>query len=132
MLKAILDTNVFLSGFLFGGNPEKILTLWIKRKFILCISPTLKAEVINKLTCKFNATEEFTNNISLLIDAHSEKFIPKQKINLLKDPNDNFLLELAQESGADLIVSGDKAVQSLKTYKKTKIISPKEFLTLLT
>lgn len=131
MAKVILDTNVFLSGLLFGGTPEKILQHWIKRDFILCISPTLKAEIINKLTIKFNAVELYTLTLSNLIDNISEKYIPKQKINICKDKSDNFLFELAEESKAEYMISGDKLVQDIKIYKKTKIISPKEFLDLL-
>lgn len=131
MVRVILDTNVFLSGLLFGGTPEKILQHWIKRDFNLFISPTLKAEIINKLTNKFEATELFTLTLSNLIDTHSKKFIPKQKITICKNTSDNFLFELAEESEADYIVSGDKLVQDIKIYKNMKIISPKEFLDLL-
>lgn len=131
MARIILDTNVFLSGLLFGGTPEKILQHWIKGNFILCISPTLKAEIINKLTTKFSATELFTLTLSNLIDTHSKKYIPKHKITICKDESDNFLFELAEESEAGYIISGDKLVQHIKIYKNTKIISPKEFLDLL-
>ena len=65
------------------------------------------------------------------LDLNSEKYIPGKKVNLCRDPQDNFLLELALESRADFLVSGDKLVLELKQYKSTKIITPKEFLRVL-
>jgi len=49
MLKVVIDTNVFISAILFGGNPRKIINGWLKRKFILCLSPELKAEIRREL-----------------------------------------------------------------------------------
>lgn len=129
--KVIIDTNVFISGILFGGNPRTILKSWIKRDFIFCLSPELKAEIIQKLKFKFTASDTFLNSLSLLLDAFSEKYIPQKQITLFKDKEDNFLLDLAEESQAGYIVSGDKHVIKLKNYKSTKIISPKDFLDLL-
>ena len=126
MHKVILDTNVFLSGILFGGNPEKLLKLWLEKRFILCFSPILKAEIIQKLELKFEFAKYSIKTISQTIDMFSKKYIPKKKVKICKDPKDNFLLELAQESHADYFVSGDKTVLELKEYKGTKILSPKE------
>ncbi len=124
----VIDTNVFLSGLLFGGKPEKILKLWMKKKFIVCISPKLKAEIINKLRYKFEVEESFIQEISDRLDRLCEKYIPKHRVKICKDPTDNFLLELARASGAKYLISGDKLVLDLKKYKETQIISPASFL----
>lgn len=131
MLKVVIDTNVFLSGILFGGNPRKILFHLLQKDFILCISPALKAEIINKLLFKFQASDTFLNSLSKLIDNYSEKYIPKHHLNICKDKEDNFLFELAEAANADLIVSGDRKVLEIKEYKGIKVISPKHFLKLL-
>jgi hypothetical protein len=131
MPKVVVDTNVFLSGILFGGNPRKVITAWLSKRYILCISPELKAEIINKLRLKFDLPMPTIKIIEDALDLNSEKYIPKGKVNLCRDPGDNFLLELAQESCADYLVSGDKLVLELKQYKSTKIITPKEFLYIL-
>src|SRR3989344_599859 len=131
MPKAVVDTNVFLSGILFGGNPSKVITSWLGKRYILCISPKLKAEIINKLHLKFDLPLPTIEIIEDALDLNSEKYIPGKKVNLCRDPQDNFLLELAQESHADYLISGDKLVLELKQYKSTKIITPKEFLRIL-
>lgn len=130
MNKVIIDSNVFISGLLFGGNPEKILQSWVKNEFILCISPQLQAELINKLRNKFYATEEFTSILITSFEGQAKKFIPHAHVSLVRDPDDNFLLELAEEARADYIISGDKDLLSLKNYKETKILTPVEYLQL--
>lgn len=130
MLKVVLDTNVVLSGILFGGNPREILRAWLAKQFILCVSPELKAEILNKLRLKFQVSRSVIDYVAGALDHNSEKYIPRKKVNRSRDPRDNFLLELAQESRADYLISGDKLVLALKQHKSTKIISPKEFLNL--
>lgn len=131
MHKVVVDTNVFISGFLFGGVPRKIIDSWINKKFIFCLSPQLKAEILNKLQNKFFLSNQALQTIEESLDTNTEKYIPKKKLYICKDPQDNFLLELAEEARADYLISGDKLVLKLKHYGKTKIISPKEFLVLL-
>jgi hypothetical protein len=127
--KVVVDTNVFISGIVFGGIPRKIINAWIiKKTYIFCISPELKAEILTKLQKKFMLPQNILTYVTEALDGYSQKHIPSRKVKLCKDPRDNFLLELAQEAKADFIVSGDKLVLELKKYKNTKIISPKEFL----
>lgn len=110
MLKVIIDTNVFLSGTFYGGNPERILQEIKQKTFIFCISPMLKAEILNKLQNKFSASEQEIIAATNLINRFGEKYIPRTKITLCKDPKDNFLLELAEEAHADYLVSGSKGI----------------------
>ena len=126
--KVIIDTNVFLSGLLFGGNPGKILQKWSQHQFILCLSPQLKAEILTKLHYKFDAPDEFVQFIEDILDIYTAKYLPKHHTTICKDPTDNFLLDLARESKAAYLVSGDKDVLVLKNHNQTKIISPREFL----
>lgn len=130
MHKIVVDTNVFISGFLFGGNPRKIIDSWINKKYIFCLSPQLKAEIINKLKNKFLLSNRALQTIEEALDVNTEKYIPKKKLSICKDPQDNFLLELSDEAKADYLISGDKLVLKLRHYGKTKIISPREFIKL--
>lgn len=43
-MKAILDTNVLISGIFFSGVPYEILTDWRDRKIELIISPEILEE----------------------------------------------------------------------------------------
>src|SRR5690348_564488 len=113
MHKVILDTNVFISGILFKGTVRKITESLVAVKFIACISPELKAELRLKLQKKFLLPEQDIKDIELTLDTYCQKYIPTRKVNLCRDPKDNFILELAEESNPDFIVSGDKDLVDL-------------------
>lgn len=131
MHKAVIDTNVFISGVLYGGNPQSIIEAWLNKKYIFCLSPELKSEIINKLQDKFSLPARTIQDIEEILDTKAEKYIPKKKLFICKDATDNFLLELALEAQADYLISGDKLVLKLKQYNKTRILSPRDFLKLL-
>lgn len=131
MHKVIVDMNVIISGIVFGGTPRKIIELWLRKTYIFCLSPELKSEVLSKLQQKFLLPEHSIKDLEETLDTYSKKYIPQRKLTLCEDPNDNFLLELAEESKATYLVSGDKLVLKMKNYKTTTIISPKEFIDIL-
>lgn len=131
MHKVVVDTNVFISGILYGGNPQAIIEAWLNNKYIVCLSPQLKAEIVGKLQGKFLLSISAIQTIEETLDSKTEKYITRKKLFICKDPTDNFLLELALEAQADYLISGDKLVLKLKKYGKTKIISPKNFLKLI-
>src|SRR3989338_1189359 len=131
MHKAVIDTNVFISGVLYGGNPQSIIEAWLNKKYTFCLSPELKSEIINKLQNKFFLPARAIQDIEEALDAKTEKYIPKKKLFVCKDATDNFVLELALEAQANYLIIGDKLVLKLKQYKNTKILSPKDFLKLL-
>lgn len=129
MDKVVIDTNVFISGLLFGGNPERVLNLWIEKKFILCISPELQAEIVNKLIAKFHASDTFIKNLVYFLENGCEKYIPQRKVTVVRDKNDNFLLDLALAADAKYLITGDKDLLNLNHYQNTYILSPRDFLT---
>src|SRR5438105_2184239 len=104
MHKVVVDTNVFISGIMFGGNHRKIIQLWLAKKFIFCISPELKAEILGKLKRKFLFPQENLQYLEEALDTLSLKYLPAHKLTLCADPMDNFLLELAEEASADFLV----------------------------
>jgi len=56
---------------------------------------------------------------------------PSAQLNVLEDDPDNRLLEVADESGADFVVSGDAAVLKLGQWRDTAIVTPRDFLAAL-
>ena len=132
MYKIVLDTNIFLSAFVFTGLlPQKIIDLVIEKKLRLCTSANLEEEVFRKLS-KLKANEEIVANVNLLLKA-SLAYNPQITITVCRDPKDNFILELAQTCNADYIITRDKDLLELprKRWKSTKIVKPEGFLSYL-
>lgn len=125
--KVVVDTNIFISGTLYGGNPEKVIDKLKTQTFLLCISPSIAIEIITKLK-KFTQDEQVLVLVQNVITKNVLLVKPTKKINICRDPKDNMYLEAAFDSKADYLITGDKDLLTLKTYKKTKIVTPKEFL----
>jgi predicted nucleic acid-binding protein len=49
---------------------------------------------------------------------------PKQKLTVVRDPDDNNILECAIEASAHIIASFDKDILDLKEYEGIKIVHP--------
>lgn len=126
--KVVLDTNVLISAIGFGGNPRTILLLTIEEKIKGITSRVLLAELHEVISKKFSKLEPQLLIIERQIE---EKFIivqPKKSINLVRDEDDNRVLEAALEGGCDYIISGDEDLLNLGQFKNIKIITPDEFL----
>jgi len=129
VVKVILDTNVLISAFIFGGKPRIILEQVIRGNLQLNISDPILDEIKRVLNRpKFNYPPSVIQLIIYELLRASDFVIPMRKVNVIEgDPDDNKILECAIESGADYIVTGDSHLLKLETYKKTKIVSPSKF-----
>ncbi len=130
-MRAVIDTNVFISAALFKGNTSRLVDAWKNRKFVYLISAESLKEYARVLSYpKFNLTE---NEIRHILEEQLLPFVEtvkvKEKIlNILKDKDDEKFLNCAAQGKADFIVSGDGELLALKTYKQIKIMSAAEFL----
>jgi putative PIN family toxin of toxin-antitoxin system len=130
MQKIIIDTNVIVSAIIQRSYPHRIIyDLFIDDKFQLCISEALIQEYYEVLARpKFAQYQDFfakAESIIVEIEAKALFFIPKIKINLIADKDDNKILELADESNADFIIIGNTNDFTFSTYKQTRIVTPK-------
>lgn len=132
--KVVIDTNIWISAIFWGGKPRKVIEAWTRNKFYLIISPALKSELLRTIEEKAKILEVAPNFVLSWLEIVSEKAVivyPKEKVEICRHPKDNVLLEASLESRADFLVTGDKDLLILKTFKKTRIIRPVEFLKLL-
>jgi len=132
-IKAILDTNVFISGVFWKGPPSEILKAWQEERFRLAISLPILEEyrrVLDELT-KERAIPVLTP-ILKIIELHSEIVEPVSFAEpVCSDADDDKFLEAAIAAGADYVVSGDKALLNLKSHLGVEIVRPSRFLKLL-
>lgn len=104
---------------------------------MLIISPQLIAEYEEVLSrpnlAKYTglSTQDTTHYIQ---DVKERAFITSGALTLnvlTKDPDDNMVLACAQEGMATHLVTGNKKHFPFSDYKGIKILSPREFLSLL-
>jgi putative PIN family toxin of toxin-antitoxin system len=130
-LKVVIDTNVVISGLLFGGTPEKLIPLWQKRAIRPVASKQIIDEYLRVLTYSRFKLDEAEINFLLyheilphfdIIDA------PFQERVIAEDPAEEKFIHCAQTGQAAYIISGDQHLLALKTHNDIKILSPSEFL----
>lgn len=128
--KAVIDTNVFVSGILFGGNPELVLKAVKDHELELVVSPKIEAEVLIKLRI-FQAPvvkiEEWKRNF----ENKSIMVKPVKQPRLSRDAEDDVFLAVATEAKADFIVTGDKDLLVLHPFGKIAIVTPKVMVEIL-
>ena len=132
MQKLVIDTNVFVSALIQRSYPYLIINdLFAEGKIELCVSDALLEEyyaVLNRK--KFAKYAAFLNKAELLtadIESKSFKFIPRKKLTIISDKDDNKLLELADECKADFLITGNTNDFTIKKYKRTKIVTRREY-----
>ena len=133
LTEVVLDTNILISAIVFGGKPRQILEAAVKGQIQLVLSDEIIKEMRGVLEGKkFQHPSEIMDLIINELEDHAEIVKPKERITVLeKDPENNRVLECAQEAQADYIVSGDKHLLEIEDFKETKILTPEEFLDIL-
>ena len=133
MLKVVLDTNIFVAGYLSKtklGYPSQILDLWRNGEFTLVMSPQILEEIIAKLLEKGIAEDLLVELVSIIgqIALNIPGAYETCRLNHV-DPDDNMFLAAALESKADFIVSKDtKSLLPLKHFHESQILLPELFI----
>lgn len=129
MKKIVVDTNVFISALLGSKSCQQIYEFLKEDKIQLVISENLLTELKNTLILlKFNFTKEEINELIEHILQKALKVKPIVNINICRDAKDNTVLECAVAGLADFIVTRDKDLLTIKSFKKISIVTPFEFL----
>lgn len=127
-VKIVLDTNILISAFGFGGKPREIFLLTLKKKIQGVISIVLLAELNEVIFKKFPKLEPQLLSIEKQI---KDKFLvvkPGKTLNIVKDEDDNRVLEAALEANCHYIITGDKELLDLRSFRGIKIITADQFL----
>jgi len=129
--RVVLDTNIYLSGIIFGGNCRHILDLMIKKKIRVITSPAILLEISQKLKQKFKWSQNQIFRVIKTLIKSTKVIQPKIKIRAVKmDKSDDKIIEAAIAGKANYIVSGDQHLLKIKQYQKIKIVTPTEFLSI--
>ncbi len=130
MIRAVVDTNIFISSF-FGGNPRKIIDLWKSGQIMLCLSRPIVDEYVDVLRRMGLQNErELEELLSLFAHGFHVLFTtktPNLKV-VKKDPDDDKFIECAVALKSKFIISGDKALREIEDYMGIQVQSPKQFL----
>lgn len=133
MLKVVFDTNLYVSSLIKrGGKPDQIIRQ-IEKYELFCTEEILEEthRVLRypRIRRKHKLTEEEIVAHLVYIRSIATMVSHLPRVNIIKeDPEDNIILACAEKAKVDYIVSGDKHLKNLKSYKGIKIIPPADFL----
>jgi len=124
--RVVFDSNIIISGFLFGGHPARLLEYALGKSIDAFTSLPILDEVRDVLQRpKFELSPE--QALTLIEELHDlcDVVRPTKRVRAIApDPDDNIILECAQEANAALIVSGDSHLLDLERWKGIDIVTP--------
>ena len=138
MLRAVVDTNLLVSGFISPlSHPREIERHWRRGEFILVTSYEIIEEVnrvlhLPRIQGKYHLAESDIQ-VFVLTLTHEAHCVAGGLIlrDVAPDPGDDIIISCAVEAQADLIVTGDKALQKLGEYQGIKIVGAETFIGVL-
>ena len=128
-MRVVLDTNVLISAFVFpGGPPEAVYHRVLSGDLTVIVSRALLAELGRVLVAKFGWEPTYSEEVVAQLLRVGELVAPREQVDDIEnDPDDNRVLEAADAEGADVIVSGDRHLLTLVSWRGIPIVNPAAF-----
>ena len=129
-MRIVCDTNVLVSGLLFGGHCRAIVRLASEGRVEGFTSMALVQELEPVLLRpKFGLTSQQAGAIVELVRSTFPCVSPTEELGVVsEDPDDDAVLEAAIAAHADIIVSGDDHLLALAAFRGIRILSPARFI----
>jgi len=127
-MRVVFDTNIFISALIIPGSQAEKAIHRIIGEDSLILSPTILKEVLGVFTRKFSRDREELAKVAVTLAGLALMVSPETRIDILQDEPDNRILECAVAGGADLIVTGDKAMLELREFEGIRIVSLRDYL----
>jgi uncharacterized protein len=135
-MRAVIDTNVLLSGLLWRGPAHALLEQVRNGSVTFLSSPELLTELADVLArSKFEAILSRSNSsrehmLAQVLQLAELTDPPPLAQPVCRDPDDDAVLALAIAALADVIVSGDDDLLSLTSFDNIPILNPVQALLL--
>ena len=133
-MRVVLDTNVWISGLLWGGMPNRVVRLARSGQVTAIVSieilhelrstlgyPKLKAQLL-RLGETAETLLQAIEEVSMLVEAETIE-VPE-----LRDPKDAIVLAAALAGETEVIVTGDQDLLVLGRCETVEIMTPTDFL----
>ena len=137
-LRAVLDTNVLVSGLISDYSPPRqLVDAWLNGQYILVTSLYQVEELNHVLAYPRIASRLRLSDaeVGLILAAllSQGQVVPGalQLPGVTRDPKDDPLVACAVEGAADYRVSGDRDLLDLGETEKIRMVTPRQFLEFL-
>lgn len=131
MTRYVLDTNVIVSALLFGSSPPGRAFAQASERGRILISDALLNELSDVLGReKFNryVTRGERHGFLEALVRESDMIEITESVRVCRDPEDDFVLELAVNGNASCIITGDADLLVLNPFRGVQIPTTSDFL----
>lgn len=128
-MRAVLDTNVVMSAFFFGGTPLKIVRSAFSRKIELVASKAVLSEyreVAGRLHEQFPSVN-YRRPLSILESKLTMVRPAALGEAVCRDPDDDDIISCALGGKAKVICSGDGDLLALNGFRGLEVMKPSVF-----
>ena len=127
--RVVFDTNVWVSGLLWRGKPYRCLLLARSGLVKPVYCQAMVDELLRKLQDKFGFSEDRLKEVKADLFRIGESVEISGALEVVSnDPDDDKFIECALLARASLVVSGDRHLLDLQEYEGIHVVSPAEFL----
>jgi uncharacterized protein len=129
VIRAVIDTNVVVSGFLSPAGNEALILAIHQGLVRPCFSEEILAEYAGVLARpKFAFPADEIAALLAVFRSQGELVVPKASTAVSIDPGDTKFLQCAETTQADYIVTGNKRHFPEASYGVTRVVSAGELL----
>ena len=129
--RAVIDTNVLVSFLLRrGSTPWRVVRDVLECGELLVSDATLAeiAEVLRRPKFDRYVSRALREQFLTTLREFATHVVIVERVEACRDPQDDKFLEAAVNGQADFLVSGDRALLSMQTYRSVAIVSPSGYL----
>ena len=127
MTLVVADTSVYVSALVFGGIPQNALMQAMSKPCRIAVSKEIEAELLQTLSEKFGWPADRIDYAcnQLWTDA---LWCEPVSVKASRDPDDDHILGCALSANAAFLVTGDKDLLELHSFRGIAIVTPAQFL----
>jgi putative PIN family toxin of toxin-antitoxin system len=128
----VVDSSVWVSALHFAlrRGPPRLAIERAVRDHTIAICPPIDEEILRVLTLKFGWRAADVSAAMAAILPLPLRVSVSGALRICRDPNDDMVIECAVVSEASCIVTGDKDLLALDSYRGIRIVTAADFLAL--
>ena len=128
-MRVVFDTNILVSALVFpGGRGDAALRRIIARTDRLLLSRAILDELLEVLSRKFARDAEELAHVAVFFSDLAMIVAPRRRFRVVQDDPDSRILECALAGRAEAIVTGDKALLALKSFRNIPLVTLRAYL----
>ena len=125
-MKVVLDTNVIIDGIKDDYSYEKQIIDAVRTGEIEAYANHQTIQENKLIMRRLIDNPEYEQEITDLL-SQINHVVNRHQINIVRDHEDNKILESAVEAGADYLITRDNDLLSIEKYEGVEIVNPSQF-----